>query len=56
MVISQERNKQEFSKQYNPGNPYQRVQREDQRYAGRMMLKKNYTEVKIAKLEDPCLG
>jgi len=40
MVISKERKKQEWSKQYTPGNPYQRGQREDQRYAGRMMLKK----------------
>jgi len=29
-------------KQYTPGNPFQRDQREDQRYAGRMMLKKIY--------------
>ena len=34
--------KQEWSKQYTPGNPFQRGQREDQRYAGRMMLKKIY--------------
>jgi len=27
-------------KAYTPGNPFQRGQREDQRYAGRMMLKK----------------
>jgi len=52
MVISKECKKQEWSKQYAPGNPFQRGQREDQRYAGRMMLKR-YTEVKGAKLEDP---
>ena len=40
MVISKERKKQEWSKQYTPGNPFQRGQREDQRYAGMMMLKK----------------
>ena len=48
--------KQEWSKQYTPGNPFQRGQWEDQRYAGRMMLKKRYTEVKSAKLEYPCPG
>jgi len=46
MVISKECKKQEWSKQYTPGNPFQRGQREDQRYAGRMMLKR-YTEVKV---------
>ena len=55
MVISRECKKQEWSKQYNPGNPFQRGEREDQRYAGRMMLKR-YTEVKSAKLEDPSPG
>jgi len=40
MVISKECKKQEWSKQYTPGNPLQRGQREDQKYAGRMMLKK----------------
>ena len=28
--------KQEWSKQYTPGNPFRRGQREDQRYAGRI--------------------
>jgi len=40
MVISKECKKQEWSKQYTPRNPFQRGQQEDQRYAGRMMLKK----------------
>jgi hypothetical protein len=40
---------------FNPGNPFQRGQQEDQRHAGRMMLKR-YTEVKSDKLEDPCPG
>jgi len=47
--------KQERSKQYTPGNPFQRGQWGDQRNAGRMMLK-IYTEVKSAKLEDSCPG
>ena len=51
MVISKECKKQERSKQYTPGNPFQRDQQDDQRYAGRMKLKK-YAEDKIAKLED----
>jgi len=42
MVLSKECKKQEWSKQYTPGNPFQRGQREDQRYAGRMMLKTIY--------------
>jgi len=29
-------------KQYRPGNPFQRGQRGDQSYSGRMMLKKIY--------------
>jgi len=56
MVISKECKKQEWSKQYTPGNPFQRGQWEDQRYAGRMMLKKRYTEAKSARLEDLCPG
>jgi len=40
MVISKECKKQEWSKQYTAGNPFQRGQREDEGYAGRMMLKK----------------
>jgi len=55
MVILKECKKQEWSKQYTPGNTFQRGQWGDQRYAGRMMLKR-YTEVKSAKLEDPCPG
>ena len=35
MVMLKECKKQEWSKQYVPGNPLQRGQREDQRYAGR---------------------
>jgi len=46
---------QKWSKQHTPGNPFQRSQRGDQRYAGRMMLKR-YTEVKRSKLEDFCPG
>ena len=38
MVILKECKKQEWSKQYTPGNLFQRGQPEDQRYAGRMML------------------
>jgi len=34
--------KQEWSKQYTHGNPFQRGQEEDQRYAGRMTLEKKY--------------
>jgi len=56
MVILKECKIQEWSKQYMPGNPFQSGPRGDQRYAGRMMLKKRYTEVKSAKLEDPCPG
>jgi hypothetical protein len=48
--------KQEWSRQYAPGNPFQRGQQEDQRYDGRMMLKKRYTEVRSAELENPCAG
>ena len=40
MVISKECKKQEWLKQYTHGNPLQRGQQEDQRYAGRMMLKR----------------
>jgi hypothetical protein len=47
LAISKECQKQEWSRQYTPGNPFQRDQQEDQRHAGRMMLKK-YTEVKIS--------
>jgi len=43
MVISKECKKQEWSKHYTPGNPVQKGQREDQRYAGRMMLRKIYS-------------
>jgi len=32
----------EESKQYTAGNPFQRGQQEDQRYAGSMILKKIY--------------
>jgi hypothetical protein len=42
MVIWKECKKQELSKQCTSENPFQRGQREDQRYAGRMMLKKIY--------------
>jgi hypothetical protein len=48
--------KQKWARQYTPGNPFQRGQQEDQRHVGRMMLKKRYTEVKSAQLEDPCPG
>ena len=41
-VMSKECKKQEWSKQYTPGNPFQRSQWGDQRSAGRMMLKKIY--------------
>jgi hypothetical protein len=41
MVISKECKKQEWSKQYTPGNSFQRGEHEDQKYAGRMMLKKD---------------
>jgi hypothetical protein len=34
--------KQEWSRQITPGNPFQRGQQEDQRLAGRMMLKRIY--------------
>ena len=47
--------KQERSKQHTPGNPFQKGQQEDQRYTGRMMLKR-YSEVKSTKLEDLCPG
>jgi hypothetical protein len=53
--MSKECKKQEWSKQYTPGKPFQRGQWGGQRYAGRMMFKK-YTEVKSAKLEDLCPG
>jgi len=46
MVILKECKKQEWSKQYTPGNPFQRGQWGDQRYAGRMMLKKIYRGLK----------
>jgi len=46
MVTSKECKEQEWSKQYTPGNPFQRGQQEDQRYAGRMMLKKIYRSCK----------
>jgi len=42
MVISKECKKQEWSEQSTSGNPFQRDQWEDQRYAGRMMLKNKY--------------
>ena len=42
MVTSKGCKKQERSKQYTPGNPFQRGQKEDQRYAGRIMFKKIY--------------
>jgi len=42
MVILKEGKIQEWSKQYTPGNPFQRGHRGDQRYAGRMMLKMIY--------------
>ena len=42
MVILKECKKQEWSKQYTPGNPLERGQWGDQKYAGRMMLKKIY--------------
>jgi hypothetical protein len=29
--------KQDWSRQYTPGNPFQEGQKEDQKYAGRMM-------------------
>jgi len=47
MVISKECKKQEWSKQYTPGNPFQRGQQEDQRYAGGMMLKKDIQRLKM---------
>jgi hypothetical protein len=47
MVIPKECKKQEWSKQYTHGNPFQRGQREDQRYAGRMMLKKDIQRLKV---------
>jgi len=40
--ILKECKKDEWSKQYTPGNPFQRGQWGDQRYAGRMILKKIY--------------
>jgi hypothetical protein len=55
LAILKECQKQEWSRQYTPGNPFQRGQQEDQRHAGRMMLTK-ITEVKSAKLENPCPG
>jgi hypothetical protein len=39
--------KQEWSRQYTPGNPFQRGQQEDQRHAGRMMLKKDIQKLKV---------
>jgi len=47
MAISKECKKQEWSKQYTAGNRFQRGQREDQRYAGRMMLKKDIQKLKV---------
>jgi len=38
--------KQEWSKQYNPGNPFQEGQQEDQRNAGKMMLEEIYRSQK----------
>jgi hypothetical protein len=38
--------KQEWSKQYIPGNPFQEGQQEDQRHAGRMMFEKTYKSQK----------
>jgi hypothetical protein len=55
LAIFKECKKQEWSRQYTPGSPFQRGQQEDQRHAGRMMLKR-YTEVKSAELENPFLG
>ena len=43
--------KQELSKQYTPGNPFQRGQWGDQRYAGRMMLKKDIQRLKVPNWE-----
>ena len=47
MVISKEFKKQEWSRQYTPGNPFQRGQQEDQRYAGRVILKKDIQRLKV---------
>jgi len=47
MVISKECKKKEWLKQCTPGNPFQRGQRGDQRYAGRMMLKKDIQRLKV---------
>jgi len=55
MVISKECKKQEWSKQYTPGNPFQRGQQEGQRYARRVMLKKIHRGWS-ARLEDLCPG
>jgi len=55
MVILKECKKQEWSKQYMPGNPFQRGQQEDQRYAERMMLKKIYKGQKC-QIGRPCPG
>jgi len=38
--------KQEWSKQYTAGNPFQEGQQEDQRHARRMMLEKIYSSQK----------
>jgi len=49
MVILKECKKQEWLKQYTPGNPFQRGQWGDQSYAGRMMLKKDMQMLKVPK-------
>ena len=47
MVKSKECKKQDWPKQYTPGNAFQRGQQEDQRYAGRMTLKKDIQKLKV---------
>jgi len=47
MVMSKECKKQEWSKQYTPGKPFQRGQWGGQRYAGRIMLKKDIQRLKV---------
>jgi len=46
LVTSKGCKKQEWSRQYTPGNPFLKGQYEDQRYAGRMMLEKIYRSQK----------
>jgi hypothetical protein len=55
VAILKEFKKQEFSRQYTSGNPFQRGQQDDQIQAGRLVLKR-HTEVKSSKLENPCPG